>query len=355
MDIVQISDTAGGGAQTPEEETLVQHVREEGVVQIRRKSRTEPYDLTLLPGLSDLYLPRKTCRTTLSMDLIVALMERTEFAWLCDNLARHEDSTSESAILERQLFSYYPRPDFAEKRLLDFGCGNGPSSMTIARLLPRTEVVGVELGADKVEMANRIRAFRSLDNVRFLCSPSGSELPPGIGHFDFVMLSAVYEHLLPHERTVVMPALWSALKPGGMLFINRTPYRYFPMEVHSTGLWFVNYLPDRLAHGVVRQFAKRNRAINKSEDWNVHLRGGLRGGTEREIIRNLTAGTEKGARIVQPRYHGVRDRADYWLSGTNPNRYRRVKEWIARGFRLTDRLWGTVPSMRIEVVIQKEC
>ena len=35
-------------------------------------------------------------------------------------------------------------------------------------------------------------SWRATDNVKFLCSPSGSELPPGIGHFDFVMLSAVY-------------------------------------------------------------------------------------------------------------------------------------------------------------------
>jgi 2-polyprenyl-3-methyl-5-hydroxy-6-metoxy-1,4-benzoquinol methylase len=117
-------------------------------------------------------------------------------------------------------------------QLLDFGCGNGASTMTIGRLLPRTEVVGVELSPEKIEMANRIRAFRSLDNVKFLCSPSGSELPPGLGHFDFVMLSAVYEHLLPDEWKV-MPRLWSALKPGGMIFINRTPYRYFPMEIHT--------------------------------------------------------------------------------------------------------------------------
>ena len=354
MDIVQIADTASYGAEKAQEETSVQYACAEGIVQIRRKSLGEPYELTLLPRARDLYIPRKTCRTTFSMDLLLALMERSDFAWLCDNVARHENSTSESAILERQLFGYSTPEDFAEKRLLDFGCGNGASSMTIARLLPRTEVVGVELSADRVEMANRIRAFRSLNNVSFLCSPSGSELPPGIEHFDFVMLSAVYEHLLPDERKVVMPRLWSALKPGGMIFINRTPYRFFPVEVHSTGLWFINYLPDRLVHAVVRRFARRNKAINKSPDWNVHLRGGLRGGTEREIIQNLTSGKEKCARIVQPRYR-ARDRADFWLSSTNPNRHRRMKQWIARGFRLTDRLWGTIPSIRIEVVIQKEC
>ena len=76
-------------------------------------------------------------------------------------MARHETSTEETAILERQLFGYSTPEDFAE-RLLDFGCGNGASTMTIGRLLPRTEVVGVELSQEKIEMANRISAFRSL-------------------------------------------------------------------------------------------------------------------------------------------------------------------------------------------------
>jgi hypothetical protein len=43
------------------------------------------------------------------------------------------------------------------------------------------------------------------------------------------------------------------------------------------------------------------------------------------------------------------------LGSTNPNRHRRVKQWISWGFRLSDRLSGTVPSMWIEVVIEKEC
>ena len=145
MDIVQITDTAGYGTPKAQEETLVQCACEEGIVQIRRKSLGEPYELTLLPRAPDLYLPRKTCRTTFSMDLLLALMERSDFAWLCDTVARHETSPSETAILERQLFGYSTAEDFAEKRLLDFGCGNGASTMTIGRLLPRTEVVGVEL------------------------------------------------------------------------------------------------------------------------------------------------------------------------------------------------------------------
>ena len=31
-----------------------------------------------------------------------------------------------------------------------------------------------------------------------------------------------------------MPLIWSKLKPGRTLFINQTPYRYFPYEHHTT-------------------------------------------------------------------------------------------------------------------------
>ena len=50
----------------------------------------------------------------------------------------------------------------------------------------------------------------------------------------------------------------------------------------------------------------------------------------------------------------MRDRADLWLSNTNPQRYRSLKKLIASTFRLTDKLWGTIPGINLEVVIQKQ-
>jgi hypothetical protein len=113
-------------------------------------------------------------------------------------------------------------------------------------------------------------------------------------------------------------------------------------------------LPDKLAQFAVRHFAGRNPRINKSQDWNTHLRGGLRGGTEADIIRNLTGGDTSEASILQPHQNGVRDRVDLWLSNTNPRRYRTLKKLIASAFRLTDQLWGTIPGLNLEVVIQKQ-
>jgi 2-polyprenyl-3-methyl-5-hydroxy-6-metoxy-1,4-benzoquinol methylase len=325
----------------------------EGTVRICRNSDRQPCHITLHPNSSATYIPRRSCHTTFSEDLILDFLDRSGFAWLCDNIARHEDLDSAAGVVEKHLFSYVAPSDFVGKRLLDFGCGDGASTLAMARLLPQTDVVGVELDPVRVDAANRVRAFRRAENATFLCSASSRELPQGLGSFDFVMLSAVYEHLLPLERRTVMPLLWSAMKPGGRIFINQTPYRYSPLEAHSTGLWFVNYLPDKLAHRCVRLLAGRNPAVNQSRDWNVHLRSGLRGGTEKEIVRDLTAGACHTARVLQPGLNGAYDRASLWLSSTNPKRLRILKRMIAAGFRVTDRLWGTIPALNLELVVEK--
>jgi 2-polyprenyl-3-methyl-5-hydroxy-6-metoxy-1,4-benzoquinol methylase len=332
------------------DEAEIQIEREEGIVSIRKQDDDKQLLVTLVPRSPALYIPRKSCKTTFSLEMVKFLLQRSDFAWLCDNLARHDDSVP--SVLKHQLFSYFTPEDLQGKRLLDFGCGSGASTLALAKMLPRTQIVGVELGADKIETANRIKAFRSAGNVEFFCSPSGGELPPEVGKFDFVMLSAVYEHLLPQERRTVMPLIWSVMKLGAAILINQTPYRYSPYEAHSTGLWFINYFPDKLTHFLVRHFAGRNPRINKSPDWNVHLRGGLRGGTEKEIILNLTGACPANARVLQPRQNGVRDRADLWLSSTS-RRHWTLKRMIASGFRFSDQLWGTIPNLNLEVVIQK--
>ena len=258
-------------------------------------------------------------------------------------------------ILKVQLLSYFHQEDFQGKRLLDFGCGFGSSTLFLAKLLPKTDIVGVELRTDRVEIAREIAERQGIKNAIFLCSPSGEQLPTDIGTFDFVMLSAVYEHLLPKERKVVMPLLWSVMKKGAAIFINQTPHRYFPYEHHSTGLWFINYLPDRLAKFMANKFASynpshRDPAINQSLNWADHLRGGIRGGTEWAIVRDLTGGNPASARILQPL---IGDRADYWLTKTGRGR-RFQKKLVAQFFRITDKLFGTVPSMNVDVVVSKE-
>lgn len=234
----------------------------------------------------------------------------------------------------------------AGKRLLDFGCGVGASSLALARFLPRTEMVGVELNAEQVKIGTLLQTRHGFTNLRFVASPAGDRLPAAIGTFDAIMLSAVYEHLLPDERRVLLPLLWSALKGGGVIFINQTPHRWFPKEHHTTNLWGVNYLPPALARKIAR-FSTRNL---RGDDWSTLLRKGIRGGTERSMLREFTSGRTEDARILQP--IRFRDRAEYWFQHTSP-RHRRIKRILASGFRRCERVLGTIPTTHIDVAIEK--
>ena len=300
------------------------------------------------PG--EMFLSRISCETSLSPDIIESFL-KVSFSRLCDSLARHDDPEYVHAVLRRQLLAYFHVSDFSGKRILDFGCGSGASAFCLAALFPEAEVVGVELDVTSVRLAKEVLAFRRVSNLQFHVSPDANSLAAGIGEFDFVMLSAVYEHLLPEERRRLMPLIWSKMKDGAVLLVNGTPHRYFPYEHHSTGLWFVNYLPDKMTLLLARRFSKMHQQLNRSRDWRGHLRGGIRGGTEAEICLNLSRAGDGSPVVIQPR---GQDRAAYWLSSINPDRHRVLKVGIATIFRITDRLWNTVPSMNIDVVIRKQ-
>jgi SAM-dependent methyltransferase len=314
-----------------------------------RSGRTR---ISLRPSAGGEYIPRQSCETSHPEEVPIYLEHGVAFHWLCDAVARVEEPEYVLEVIQRQLFSYCRPQDFRGARVLDFGCGIGGSTLGMGALLPASHIIGVELDARLIELARRLAVNRGLSNVTFEISPAPHALPHNLGSFDYIMLSAVFEHLLPSERRILMPQLWDSLRADGVLFVNQTPHRWFPCDTHSTGLWGINYLPDKVAHWYARRFSPMNPSINRSADWNVHLRGGLRGGSERELIRLLTADRRAPAEIMRPVAPGLRDRADYWLSSTG-RRFRPVKRAIAELYRVTDHLFGTVPAVNLEVAIRK--
>lgn len=300
----------------------------------------------------DAFIPRATVDTDLS-DAVIELFAEDDPLWTPDILNRYDAEGEEAQILQKQLGAYLARADVEGKRILDFGCGAGASTVIMAKMYPGTTFIGVELDEKRIQVAKRIAQERGLTNIEFLTSPSGDTLPESVmaSQCDEIMMCAVYEHLLPNERRVVMPLLWKALRPGGYLFMNQTPHSWFPYEHHSTGLWGINYVPDRVAHWMARTFGKMNKTISRSDDWQVHLRSGIRGGSERAVLENL-AHEPDVPHIAQPRFH-ARDRADFWLKSTSPRR-RTLKAIIAWFFRLTDKLFGVVPTLNMDLVLQKK-
>jgi SAM-dependent methyltransferase len=194
-----------------------------------------------------------------------------------------------------------------------------------------------------------------VENVALHRSPAPDKLPEGIGQFDFVIFSAVYEHLLPDERQILLPLIWGALKPGGVLFLNGTPHRYFPYESHTTGLPFINYLPDGATAWVSRRFSGRNL---RDDSWPVLLRKGIRGGSIPEIMGILRRTADGSPSLLRPDCMGVNDRIDLWyqLSTKNidgshrPVQAKRAYRLVAKAIKM---LTGAQPLPELALAIRK--
>jgi len=243
----------------------------------RRTISVEPRD-----GLSIL---GKRWVTDYPLELIEHVLRVKGPVWLCDEIRRDEDPLYVQRFLHWDILNHVGKEDFAGRRMLDFGSGCGASSMILARMFPEAEIVGIELVSEFVELAQHRGRFYGVENrVSFRSSPGPKSLPPKIGTFDYIILSAVYEHLLPNERQVILPLLWSHLKQYGIIFLGETPYRWFPIETHTTGLPFINYLPDRMALYCARRFAD---GVSSTASWTDLLKMGIRGGTMRGILAIL--------------------------------------------------------------------
>jgi 2-polyprenyl-3-methyl-5-hydroxy-6-metoxy-1,4-benzoquinol methylase len=271
---------------------------------------------------------------------LILEIHATKHAYVCDEIRREEDPRYVERAIRHEVLGYLDAEAFRGKRILDFGCGAGASTLVMSRLLPPCELVGVELEERLLKLARLRAQYLGKRDLSFHLSPSGTALPSGLGPFDYIVLSAVYEHLLPEERRVLLPRIWAHLKPSGVLFINQTPHRYSPIEMHTTGLPLINYLPDALALRVTRRFSKR---INGDEDWPALLRAGIRGATIAEIVRTLDGDAE----LLKPRQG---DQIDLW-HGKLSKRYALVKKAIWAALKALKPLAGIhlVPELTLAI------
>jgi trans-aconitate methyltransferase len=180
------------------------------------------------------------------------------------------------------LFAHLPASAFAGKRLLDFGCGSGASTMIMARSLPGSpSIVGVELESAFLRIARARADFYGFTNVRFSSVRLAIGFRNGWANLISSCSPPCTSTFCPPERKTIIPQLWSHLSKGGVLFIDETPSRWFPVESHTSSLPFVNYLPDPVAHRFVQYCSPRGL---RNESWTELLRKGVRGGSVNEIL-----------------------------------------------------------------------
>jgi SAM-dependent methyltransferase len=298
--------------------------------------------LILVEAKGGTFVPVRSWETAYPIPLIEHVL-KVKGVYVADEIMRDEGPLYVQHSFKWNILSYVDTPDFAGRRVLDFGCGSGASTTVLARMLPEsTQLVGVELIPEYVELAcHRAQWYGIEGRAVFHLSPDPTSLPQEIGQFDYVVFSAVYEHLLP--------LLWRHLKPNGILFLDQTPYRWFPFEMHTTGLPLINYLPDRLAHKAACRFSKR---IRPDETWPDLLRKGIRGGTVREVLGILNQ-EDQGAELLRPSRQGVRDHIDLWFQLSSTTRAPLAKKLIMWGFRAVKATTGVTMIPSLSLAIQK--
>ena len=299
-----------------------------------------------------LFTPERKWVTDYPLELIEHVLRVKGPAYLCDEIMRDEDPRYVQHSFRWDILSYIGQEDFVGRRMLDFGSGSGASSMVLARMFPETRVVGVELVPEFVDLArHRAEFYRVKDRVSFQLSPDANNLPPEIGDFDYIIFSAVYEHLLPKERQVILPLLWRHLNQGGVLFLDQTPYRWFPIEMHTTGLPFINYLPDRLSLYYARRFSRR---VNSDASWSELLRRGIHGGTVQEVMKILD-GEERKAELINPSKLGVKNHIELWYQLSSTTRKPLTKKLMMYGFRVIKAVTGVTMIPTLSLAIRKVC
>jgi ubiquinone/menaquinone biosynthesis C-methylase UbiE len=107
------------------------------------------------------------------------------------------------------------------KRVLDYGCGYGGKAVELARRLPESKVIGVEVHQHKIDKAEDFARRMGVTNAAFvLATQQGMPLPDG--SVDAIVSHDVIEHV--HDPASMMAELHRVLAPGGRAYLVFPPY-----------------------------------------------------------------------------------------------------------------------------------
>jgi len=152
-----------------------------------------------------------------------------------------EKGRSRAAFLFKIISEYIPLKGGI---LLDLGCGMANISIYFSKNYPH--VVGLDIMANVLEKARQ--NINSQKKVVNLVNGDALKLPFKDGTFDMVVTYDMYEHVKKQED--LLKEICRVIKPKGFLVLT-TGNRLFPLDRH-TMLWFIDYLPKKIANSYVR-------------------------------------------------------------------------------------------------------
>ena len=130
--------------------------------------------------------------------------------------------------------------------LLDLGCGLGAS--TVVYSYEGYQAIGIDIGRDEVKIAG-MRAKEDEEDCQFIVADA-RRLPFRNDFFDVCMCVEVIEHV-PKGKEKVIQEAYRVTKKSGIIEIE-TPNKLYLKDFHDTNLYFINYLPRKIAYFYAR-------------------------------------------------------------------------------------------------------
>lgn len=180
----------------------------------------------------------------------------------------------------------------SEKRVLDFGCGTGSATVPLAS--HSRHVCAFDVDEESIGICRqRIEEHGLAEKVELRCAADLAEVSDAVERFDLVLLCGVLEHLPLSRKGLrrrTLRTLFSMLSEGGHLFVHDTPNRVWPIDFHSTQLWWIPWMRpgSRLAYKLAVARGRHSPAPSISNGPEGLEEVGAWGATYWEITRALS-------------------------------------------------------------------
>lgn len=169
--------------------------------------------------------------------------------------------------VEKRLKKVSKYIDFANKKVLDIGCGNGAYTVEIAK--DASLAVGIDIEPERLSVFNKTKGERKIRNV-YISLMSGEYIGFKGGVFDIVILIETLEHIL-NERNCLREC-WRVLKENGKIILY-VPNKWFPFETHGIKLGllekyskripFISWLPNKILQKIAFARSYTSKKITK--------------------------------------------------------------------------------------------
>lgn len=144
------------------------------------------------------------------------------------------------------------------KRVLDFGCGTGATTAALAEYCD--DLSAFDVDQESIDICRkRLEEHGLADRITLYCADNIVDIRESMGQFDVIVMNGVVEHIpmtIPGLRQEVINSVFSLLNKPGYLFINGSPNRLHPYDIHTTQLWWIPWSKPGSAWAYRRAMSK---------------------------------------------------------------------------------------------------